>query len=233
MPRVSGIIGREVVSSKDQILGTVAEVLFAPSEPRAIGLTVERPRVAGVVAKAPRYVPLESVALRERRVELRTVGLPPEAKTEKVIGVTWEETVQWRGMPVVAPSGRVIGVIMDIDFERPSGQVTALELSSGVLGDAAVGRLTVSGDVVLGYADDAVRVSVEYSDLEVSGGAAKVAAAGVATVKDKGGKLAKGAYDVGMTAAIAVGRSFKHGRAKRAVDGLRKMVSDATGDDDE
>lgn len=233
MPRVSGIIGREVVSSKGQSLGAVTEVLFAPSEPRAIGLTVERPRIVGVVAKAPRYVPLESVALREGRVELSTAALPSEAKSEKTIGVTWEETVQWRGMPVVSPSGRVVGVITEIEFERPSGQVIALELTSGILGDAAVGRLTVPGEVVTGFADDAVRVSLEYSDLEVSGGAAKVAAAGVTTVKDKGGKLAKGAYDAGMSAAIAVGRSFKQGTAKRAVDGLRKMVSDATKDDDE
>lgn len=233
MPRMSGIIGRQVVSSKGQVLGTVTEVLFAPAEPVAIGLTVQRPRIAGVVAVAPRYVPLASVALREGRVELAAPALPSQAKTEKAIGATWDETVQWRGMPVVAPSGKVVGTIFDVEFERPGGAVTGLGVSSGVLGDVAVGRPLVPGDVVIGFSDGAVRLAAEYDELEVSGGAAKVAAAGVATVKEHGSKAAKGAYDAGMTAAIAVGRSFKGGRAKRAVDGLRKIVSDITKDEDE
>ncbi|MHB1340603.1 MAG: PRC-barrel domain-containing protein [Coriobacteriia bacterium] len=232
MPRMSGIIGREVVSSKGQTLGTVAEVLFAPADPVAIGLTVQRPRVGGIVAVASRYVPLSSVTLRDGRVELECAALPSQAKTEKAIGVTWDETVQWRGMPVVAPSGKIVGTIFDVEFERPSGRVTGLGVTSGML-DAAVGRPLVLGDVVLGFSDGAVRLSVEYDELEVSGGAARAAAAGVATVKEHGSKAAKGAYDAGMTAAIAVGRSFKHGRGKRAVDGLRKMVSDITKDEDE
>lgn len=233
MPRVSGIIGREVVSSKGEVLGTVSEVLFAPSEPRAVGLAVERPRVAGMVALPPRYVPLASVALREGRVLLETAALPSQAKTEKALGYTWDETVQWRGMPVAGPSGEFVGTISEIEFERPGGTVTGMELSSGMIGDAAVGRISVPGDVVLGFAGDAVKVSVEYHDLDVSGGAAKAAATGVAVLSERGSKVAKGAYDAGMSAAIAVGKSFKSGAGKRAVDGLRKIVTDALKDDDE
>ncbi|MCE5203941.1 MAG: PRC-barrel domain-containing protein [Coriobacteriales bacterium] len=233
MPRVSRVIGREVVSSRGQVLGRVSEVLFAASEPVAIGLAVERPRVAGVVGVAPRYIPLTSVSFDEGKVLLDAAKAPSLAASEKTIGMAWDATVQWRGMPVVGSDGERVGTIVDIEFERPGGRVLSLVLSSGMIADAAIGRMTVPGQVITGYRDDAVRITTTYGELTASGGAAKSLAAGVAVAKEHGGKVAKQAYDTGMSAAISVGRSFKRGKAKRAVDGLRKIVSDAMKDDDE
>lgn len=229
MPRVSALEGAIIVSSKGKFLGTVSEVLFHPSDPRAIGVSVTRPRVAGMIARPPMYVPLALLTQGGEGFMLDAKTLPSEADGERLLGYSWDVTVQWSGMPVRSADGGAIGAVDDVTFALSDGSVSMMRVSTGILGDVAVGRLEVPGELVEGFDAGAVIVSAGYSDLEASGGAAKVAAKGVAVARDAGAKVAKQAYDASMSAAIAVGRSFKSGTGRRMLDKFKEM----TREDDE
>ncbi len=232
MAQLSVIAGRTVVSPAGEVLGIATEVLFAPHEPRAIGLIVERPKLLGVIARELRYVPLEQVRFREGRVVLEASRLPSRTRTERTIGCDWDETVQWRGMPVVTPTGREVGTVADVTFERASGAVLELTVSTGGLGDLAVGRLRVQGAAVIGFDGNAVRIALEYGELRASGGLAKQAATGVTVAKERAGRVAKRTYEAGMQAAISLGRSVRKGKARRMMEDVKRALRDAMDDDE-
>lgn len=226
MPRMSTLEGTAVTSSQGKALGNVAAVLFHPSEPRAIGVMVQRPRTAGVVARPPVYVPLGMLTAEAGGLVFHGKSLPSEKDTEQFLGYSWDVTVHWAGMPVRSPDGSAIGAVDDVTFDFEGGAVSSMRVSTGVLGDVAVGRLEVPGELVEGFVTDAVVVSATYSDLKVSGGAAKAAAKGATVAKETGARVAKQAYDAGMSAAIAVGKSFKSGTGRRMLDKLKDMTSE-------
>jgi len=229
VPRMSSLIGLDVIGASGNRLGCVSGVLFHPREPRVVGLVVKRPRAVGVVTRPPAYVALPAFEFRTVDVHLGTKGLPTNARGAKVIGASWDDTVLWDAMPVRSTSGQGVGAIGDASFDAATGTVRSLRVSTGVLGDIAVGRLDVPGELIVGFDGDAVVIDAGYADLEKSGGAAKVAAKTASAAKEAGGRVAKQAYDTGMTAAIAVGKSFKSGTGRRMLDKFREM----TRDDDE
>ncbi|MBC7265518.1 MAG: PRC-barrel domain-containing protein [Coriobacteriia bacterium] len=230
--RTSELAGAPVLSADGSELGTVGEVLFHPTEARVVGLSVRPPRLGGVVSRAERYIEIDQSRVEGGAVVYAAKKLPSVEKSERRIGVPWDETVQWRGMPVAAASGDVIGSVADVVFDWSTGAVQSLEISSGVLGDVSVGKLSAGADVVAGFSGGAVRLTCEYKDLPASGGVAKAAAAGAVLAKETGSKVAKRAYDTGMSAAIAVGRSFKSGTGRRMLDAVKKAVSDAMREDE-
>ncbi|PKQ21197.1 MAG: hypothetical protein CVT66_01740 [Actinobacteria bacterium HGW-Actinobacteria-6] len=226
MPRVSDIEDVGVVNSRGMSLGRVSAVLFHPSEPRAVAVVVQRPRIGGVIARAEMYVPLGMLAREGEVLVLRANKLPSETDGERFLGYSWETTVHWRGMPVRSTEDEMIGAVNDVDISLTDGAVSLLRVSTGMLGDVAVGRLEVPGDLVEGFSGDAVIVSAAYAELKASGGAAKVAAKGATAAKEAGGRVAKQAYDASMSAAIAVGKSFKSGTGRRMIDKFKEMTRD-------
>lgn len=229
--RLSDIVERTVLSADGRELGAVGEVLFHPHAAQVVGLSVRPPRAAGLVPRAERFVPIAQCRVERGAIVFEGRKLPSVEKSERQLGLVWDETVQWRGMPVATASGEVVGSVADAVFDWTTGAVETLEISSGVLADVSIGKLSAPASAISGFRDGAVRLACEYTDLRASGGVAKVAAAGAAVAKDAGSKAAKRAYDAGMSAAISVGRSFKSGTGRRMIDAVKKAVSDATRED--
>lgn len=224
MPRLSELQDVEVVNVKGKPMGLVTDVLFHPGQPRAIAVVVRRPRIGGLVARADAYIPLGILRVEGGKLHLDSKGLPAEKDGIQMLGYSWDVTVHWAGMPVRSADGEQVGAVSDVTFALEDGAVTSMRVSTGVLGDVAVGRLEVPGNLVQGFSGDAVIVSAGYSDLAASGGVAKAAAKGAGIAKDVGGRVAKQAYDAGMSAAVAVGKSFKSGTGRRMLDKFKEMT---------
>ncbi len=226
MPRMTVLDGAEVRSASGAHLGTVSGVLFHPVEPRVVGLAVLRPRLMVVVARPPVYIALSSVTFEERSVVLGAKKLPSSAEGAKTIGASWDDTVLWEKMPVLSTGGTAVGAVGDATFDAATGALRTLNVSTGIMGDLAVGRLDIPGELVERFDGNAVLVRPDYADLHPTGGAAKAAAKTTSAAKEAGARVAKQAYDTGMSAAIAVGKSFKSGTGRRMLDKFREMTRD-------
>lgn len=227
MPRISSITDRNVFAADGKPLGVVSAVLFDAGEPRVVGIEVRPRPIAYVVPRRPRYVPIGDVALvGESAVRLPGKRLPSDDAGEKAIGRSWHDTVIWRGMPVVSAEGEPVGAVHDVAYSAETLRVTRLIVSTGMFGDAALGRLEVGGEFVRGFDGDRVIVLPGYRDIRATGGVAKAAATGVAAVKVRGERVATEAVKAGAAAAAAVGRSFKHGAGRRAIDRLKSLMDD-------
>jgi len=223
MLSISELHGVDVRSPKRAVLGRVTGVLFHPTQPRVVGLEVRPPRLAGVVRRRIRYVPLSSVAVRDGALALESRSLPSDAAGQRSLGYSWDGTVRWRGMPVRDSDGAAAGVVADATFDS-HGALDSLRVSTGIAGDVAVGKLTVPAGDVQGFDGVAVVITARARDLASDGGAAKAAAKAAAVAKERGGVAAKAASDATVRAAGAIGRSIHSGKARRVLDGLRRAM---------
>jgi len=227
VPRVSTVTGRRVFGAGGRQLGRVSEVLFHPSEPRVVGIQIQPDPFFYVVSRRPRFALISEVeAVGADALRLSADRLPADGAGERALGYSWQDTVVWQGMPVHLGTGDAIGIVHDVVFPSASYAVSRLVVSTGVLGDAALGRLEVDGRFVGGFEGDRVIVMPGYDELRAPGGAAKTAAAGVAMARIHGGRLASSALKSGAAAAAVVGRSFKQGAGKRAIDKIKSLMDD-------
>lgn len=227
MPSVRAYERVALVGSTGKPLGTIAAVLFHPSEPRVIGFEVDPGSMLGVIDRRRRYVRLpEAAPSPDGTLRLVSPALPSDGAGERALGFTWDESVVWQGMPVRSSAGEAVGAVHDVGFDAASGEVRSLTVSTGVVGDVALGRLEVPAELVERFDGEAVVVRPGYNDIRAAGGAAKLAASGATALKARGGKVAEGALDVGVAAAHALGRSIKRGTARKAIDRLKALMDD-------
>lgn len=227
MPRASSYERRTVLSAKGKRLGHVAAVLYHASEPRIVGFQVDRASVLGLLERKPHFVVLADAKPEgSESVRLDVERLPRDDAGERTIGHSWDHAVVWRGMPVRSADAEPVGAVQDALFDATSGAVTTLIISTGIVGDVALGKLEVPGELVRGFDGSAVVVLPGYNEVRSAGGAAKVIAAGTAAVKVRGAQAADGALQVGVAGARALGRSLKRGVGRKAIDKLKSLMED-------
>lgn len=227
MPSISAYERRVIVGRSGRQLGRVAAVLFHPTEPRVVGLQVDKGAVLGVIDQRPRYVRLSDVQpAADESLAIEADVLPKDAEGQRALGFSWEETVVWHGMPVSSVEGDQVGIVHDAEFDGGSGALAMLRVSTGAVGDLAVGRLEVPAALVRGFGGESVVVEAGYADLSATGGAAKAAASGVTALKERSEQVADGMMQVGVAAAGALGRSFRSGMGRKALDKMKSMMND-------
>jgi uncharacterized protein YrrD len=197
-------------TGKRRKVGTVGYVLLHPTELRVVGLAVERSDLALMVARKDRYVAIDRVVLVDG--ELHTHGKAAwDAAAAKRLGIDWEKTVAWVGMPVRTESGTSLGVVRDAVFAENTGALNAIGLSEGATRDAAIGVRDLPVRMVCGFDGEAVVVSDEAGQIEVDGGAAAAAgkAAAVAKVRAEmaGDAAVEKIDDVAVAAGEAAGKA--------------------------
>lgn len=232
MPRLSSYEGRSVVGPDDKSLGRVRAVLFHASEPRVVGVQVDPGALMGVVDRRPGYVLLADLALTEDRTgfRLKDAKLPKDGPGERALGFSWDDSVIWHHMPVRSEDGSDVGTVQEAVFDAVTGVVTTLRISTGAVGDAALGKLEVPGELVRGFDGNAVVVLPGYQNIRSDGGAAKAVASGVAAVKVRGEAVGDGLLQVGVAAAGAIGRSFRSGAARKAIDKAKALMDEKAQD---
>lgn len=246
MPLISEIRGIPVAGPKGRSLGSVSEVLFHPSEPRVVGLLVEPDPLLLVFRRTPRFLPLGRVSGWGKGVVVSSTRVPRARVGEREIGAEWDVTVIWRRMPARTEGGSEAGRVADAGFRKLSGDVTRLMLTSGMLGDAALGVREVPAEQVAGFdaaapGGGAVLIADAALEIPASGGAVRAAGDAAGAVRDAGTGLAREAgikaAAAGM-AAVKMASESKTGRAagrmaRGAWKGVRSAVAEALRPDDE
>ena len=226
MVLVSGIEGRGLATAEGVVLGTITNVLFHPSEPRAIGFAVRPPNALAVVERPGTYLPLSALTFASDGAHCDLAKLPSGGKAEQALGYDHDVTVIWTGMPVVVPGDRIIGTVSDVSFDEVTGAVSRVDVGGGAIADVAHGRYLVPGETVEGYRDGAIRVTAEIAALEGSGGFAKTAAETAVAA----GQVAHAVGEAVVGASGATGRAIRAVTeaelAQRAADKAKRTWRD-------
>jgi sporulation protein YlmC with PRC-barrel domain len=225
MPKVSEMTSVPVIGTDGVVLGTVADVLFDPSEPQVVGFLVDPPRVAVVVKPKQRFAPWpeDAEVVVGQPVRIRGRTLLGSRAASRLLGYDWETTVVWRGMPVTGPNGAREGYIKDVGFGRKTGAVRSITVTVSATTDAAVGATRIDGEHVEGFDGHAVHVSVlGLENGEVVGGAAQVAGAGAAYVKVHGERIVDQANKAVEESAVvkAAAKAYDPKKVGRGLGGI-------------
>lgn len=234
MPTVSGRYRTRVVGERGRRVGRVVEVIFDATEPRVVGYVVERPRFLWLFDRKDRMLAFDSTRKQEGRLHV-TGSAAFDAKAEKRLGIEWDRTVVWRGMPVVAENGERVGTVGDVGFAK-DGAVTRLMLSGGVASDVAVGTREIAGELVRGFDGNAIRVDDAAADAEYAGGAAAVAGRTAASASVAAERAAEKAKDAVAAAAASETGKAAAKAGKTALGWVKKAgnyVAEGWSDDDE
>lgn len=238
-------------------IGTIGQVLFHPAENRVVGYAVERSDLAMVVERKDRYVAFDRVILGKDEDDRPEVYVEAKGAWDgsgaRRLGIDWDKTVIWEGMPVRTESGDPLGTVRDAVFDETTGTLNAIGLTQGITRDAAIGVRDLPARMVVGFdpESEAVVLTDEAAEIQVDGGAAAAAgkAAAVAKVRvDQAADVAVEKFDdVAVKAGAAVGKAAYGAKvaAKKAAQtdagkkamgwlrALRDEVVDAMGDDDD
>lgn len=235
----SVVLGQPRRSGTRQRVGRVVQVLFHPTEPRVVGLLVERSDIALVIRRRDRMLALDRAAFGERGVNV-TGPSAWDASASKRLGFDWERSVIWSGMPVRTESGASLGSVRDAVFDPATGELNALGLSAGMTADVAVGVRDLPAGLVRGFDGAAVVVADQTAEIKVDGGAAAVAGRGAAVARSEAGKAVETAAKTaaraavyGKAAAKAASRSQTGKKALGWLKSLKDEVVDAMGPPDD
>ena len=182
-------------------MGRVGDVLFHPDEPRVIGFTVERPDVAMMVERRDRMLALDRTTFADGRIEVNGKAAW-DGSAGKRLGVDWDKSVVWTGMPVHTSSGTQLGLVRDAVFDPATGALNALGLTSGMAADIAVGVRDLPARLVVGFDGAGVIVADEAASIDVNGGAAAVAGRTTAVARDAAKRTAANASVQAAKAAV-------------------------------
>lgn len=233
----------EVVDEKGRPLGRVDDVLFHPSEPRAVGYSVRPHLVSGVVPLPTRFLALDLTELNEEG-ELRVIAKKSAwgKSAEKKLGFDWEQTVIWYGQYVETLSGERLGKVSDTLFSLEDGSIGGFQLTAGTAADATLGKRSVPAELVRGFDLErhAILVEDHASTIMFDGGAAEVAGKAVAEAGKHVEKAAEAAVVAAATATVYAQEAAKKAiesptgkKAKRWLGSVWTDIKEAAGADDE
>jgi uncharacterized protein YrrD len=208
----------ELVSRKGKGLGSVDDVLFHPTELRALGLLVKRaPGLISVPGRPrkPLCVELGALRINEDGAFVLDTAVAKQGKAaERAMGLTWDETVIFYGMPLYTEAGQRLGKVSDARFGLRDGRLAGLEVTAGAASDLALGKRVIPADLLLcfhvGTAENeqhALIVRNEAAELVHPGGLAAAAGTTVAKAAVAAGIVGKKV--AGSTVARAAGSRVK------------------------
>lgn len=207
MPTLRGLKGANVTDAKGATLGTVTRVLCDPEKAVVVGFEVQPPNVAYVVARKPRYLALAGANVGADSIEFEDSKAWSGERAEHELGLEWDRTVIWVGMPVGIAGGELFGYVRDASFDATTGVVSRVLVSDGLSSDLAVGTREFEGAQVERFDGAVIRVTEAAADAAFSGGAARAAGTGAAVAKVVVGDAAKRAAELGGSAVKSVATS--------------------------
>lgn len=255
----------QVLNEKQEVMGTVDDVLFHPNKPCAVGFSVKPLRIGGLIALPMRYLLFENTALNEEgQLVVALDGAVPtspkeekaarnawNARAEKTLGFSWDESVIYYGQNVYTTQGALLGKVSDARFDLDSGEVSVLQVTAGTTSDSLLGKRAIPGSMVHGFdaeqfgvicADEAADIDYEGGVAEQAGRATEVAVE-AATVASKAAteaskKVGEAALKGAAHAVVYGEKAFKKAaksdagkKTKKWFDGFVKDFNEALHDD--
>ncbi len=233
------VYGEKKKNGTRKRVGRVVDVLFHPAEPRVVGFAVQRPDILFLIRRKDLMVALDSVKITDDRVHV--VGEKAwGGAAAKRLGISWDKSVIWVGMPVLTESGKKLGYVRDGLFHEEDGRLNGLGLTGGLTADVTLGVRDIPATMVRAFDGDAVRVSDDAARVETEGGAAQAAGKGTAIAQDKAtkaavatGKAAKTAAAYGKSAVKVAAKSDTAKKTGRFLKSIAKQIADAAGPPDD
>lgn len=220
------VMGEKNRSGSRKKMGKVVEVVFHPETNAAVGYVVARQDLLFLFRRKDVMLAFDRATVLADKIVVdgkQAWG----ASAAKRLGIGWDATVVWRGMPVRTKAGKSLGYARDAVIDEEDGRLNALGLTSGIAADVAVGTVDMPARLVKGWDGAAIIVEEEACAVESEGGAAAVAGRATAVAQDRATKATAAAVKGAKTAAAytkSAARVAAKSQTGKKVGGFLKSV---------
>ena len=166
-----------VVSKKGRTkkYGRVRNVIFHPSKPQAVAITVKRPDLLWMFKRKDRFAALDKISLTESGEILLELA-DDEAWDNgacKRLGIDMDKCIIWDNMAVRNLEGANLGLISNIVLGDDL-KIESIDVSSGDINRALLGSADIVVDKLRGYDPDAQAIvaDIQPEEVVVNGGVA-------------------------------------------------------------
>ena len=216
-----------VVNKKGRIkkYGRVRNVIFHPSKPQAVGITVKRPDLLWMIKRKDRFAALDKISRTDSGdilIEL-TDGEAWDASAAKRLGLSLDDCIIWDGMSVRNLDGVDLGAISNIAL-GDNLKIESVDVSSGGVNRALLGSADITAEKLRGYDANAQAIvaDVNPEDVVVNGGVAAKA----------GEAWAKGSHKMSQSQEAISDRAAENIEqtayaAGEAIAGIKEKVKDS------
>ncbi len=133
----------------------------------------------------------------------------------KRIGINWDECLILEGMVVVTRSGKKLGTVNSIDFDKSTRKASELKVTEGATSKAIIGSTNIPLDLIVGYKDGALVAEPPAAKIKAEGGLAAKAGeqTAIAThaIKEKTKDVRAAAGNLGKKASQSAGKAVDSG----------------------
>lgn len=217
----TGVRVVEARKKNDKRIGKVGGFVFHPTEKRVVGFIVKRPDLLLMFHRKDSFVALDGFHIEDGRVMINDDKAATGNAAVKRLGLDWDNCVLWLGMPVMTKSQQMLGYVGSVLFDIHTGEVESLEVETGAINDAIVGRMTIPADMVKGFKRG---VGAEIAPMDERGAAAEVAELGAILVDDAAAEIKT---EGGAAAAAGEATAVAADKARKAVDNAKPKVQEA------
>jgi len=133
-----------VLDENGKRVGVINDVLFHPTEPRAIGYSVTPKRIGYVLKRSEKYLALNATNLtHDGEIQVTVRKGAWNKRAQKQLGFDWDDSVIWYGQHIHTCSGQHLGRVSDALFSLEDGGVGAIEVTDGSISDVTLGKRTI------------------------------------------------------------------------------------------
>lgn len=134
----------------DKSIGRIRAFIFY--EKKCVGFIVKLPDAFLMFKRKPKFLPLNQCKITNNKVysNLDKLIKVKESILNKMLNLSWKDTVIWDGMPVFLEKKK-IGDIGEILFNDDSGEIESIILTKGALSGAILGKSKINTEDIVGY----------------------------------------------------------------------------------
>lgn len=190
----SEIVGVRVVGGKTgtKRIGKVRNCVFHPKDRRCVGFIVKRPDILLMFRRKDIFVSIDGYEVVDGRIGILDEPDATDKGACKALGINLDDCVIWVGLPILTVSGQKVGTVGSVVFDRHTGVVDHIEVSSGTTANVLLGTKEIPASLIKGFRrgiGTQLRMNNNATD-EDEFGAILVDEAAVA-IKTEGGVAAK------------------------------------------
>ncbi|MCL2529926.1 MAG: PRC-barrel domain-containing protein [Coriobacteriia bacterium] len=162
------LTGTRVIKGKKlpRNAGKVHRFIFYPDQKRVAGFETKKSDFLLMFKRRGRFVAINGYYMYEDYAFIRNEKGASGKAAYKALNLYPDDSVLWIGLPVITEDGESVGVVNDVTFALPSGEVQSIEAGPKAMGKLTQGTRTIPVELIKGYSAAAETVETEAAEAE-------------------------------------------------------------------
>jgi len=147
------LTGTRVIKGKKlpRSAGKVHRFIFYPDQKRVAGFETKKSDFLLMFKRRGRFVSVSGYYMYEDYAFIRNEKGTSGKAAYKALNLYPDDSVLWIGLPVITEDGESIGVVNDVVFVLPSGEVQSIEAGPKAVGKLTQGTRSIPTELIVGY----------------------------------------------------------------------------------